>query len=320
VVLTALLLVSFLAAPLAASAQPAAPPRVGYLGNGRAPGGKPQEAFIQGLRERGWVEGQTVTIEYRWAEGNPDRLPALVADLVRARVDVIVLSGTPAIRTARAATSTIPLVFVSLADPIQLGFVTSLARPGGNATGLASQYEEIVTKQLELLKETVPRLSRVALLHHTQTAAGVVSEAETAVGRLGLKARTLKVAGVAEFESAFATGRSEGVEAIHVLPSPFLNANRRRLIDLAAKHRLPAIYEFKDFVEDGGLMSYGPSITEMYRGMAGYVDRILRGARPSDLPVERATKFELAVNLKTARTLGLTIPQSVLAIADDVIQ
>jgi putative ABC transport system substrate-binding protein len=243
-----------------------------------------------------------------------------VAELVRARVDVIVLSGTPAIRTARAATSTIPLVFVSLADPIQLGFVASLARPGGNATGLASQFEELVTKQIELLKKTLPRLSRVALLHHTQTAAAVVSEAERAVGRLGLKARTLKVAGVAEFESAFATWRSEGVEALHVLPSPFLNANRRRLIELAAQHRLPAIYEFKDYVEDGGLMSYGPNITEMFRGLAGYVDRILRGVRPGDLPVERATKFELALNLRTARALGLTIPQSVLAIADDVIQ
>lgn len=321
-VLTALvlLLASLLVGPPAASAQPIAIPRVGLLSNGSAPGGKPQEAFVQGLRERGWIDGRTVTIQYRWAEGNPDRLPALVAELVRARVDVIVLSGTPAIRAARAATSTIPIAFVSLADPIRLGFVASLARPGGNATGLASQFEELVTKQLELLKKTVPRLSRVALLHHTQTSAAVVSEAETAVGRLGLRARTLKVAGVAELESAFATARSEGVEAIHVLPSPVLNAHRRRLIELAAKHRLPAVYEFKDYVEDGGLMSYGPSITEMFRSQAGYVDRILRGARPGDLPVERATKFELALNLKTARALGLTIPQSVLAIADDVIQ
>jgi putative ABC transport system substrate-binding protein len=318
--LLVLILASWLVGPLAAGAQPAAIPRVGYLGNGSPPGGKPREAFVQGLRERGWIEGQTVTIEYRWAEGNPERLPALVAELVRARVAVIALSGTPAIRTARAATSTVPLVFVSLADPIQLGFVASLARPGGNATGLASQFEELVTKQLELLKETVPRLSRVAVLHHTQTAPAVVSEAETAASRLGLKARTLRVAGAAEFESVLGTARSESMEAIHVMPSPFFNANRRRLIELAAKHRLPAVYEFKDFVEDGGLMSYGPNMTEMFRGLAGYVDRILRGARPGDLPVERATKFELALNLKTARALGLTIPQSVLARADDVLQ
>jgi putative ABC transport system substrate-binding protein len=319
-VVLSLLLALVLVAPLAAGAQPAATPRVGFLSNGSPPGGKPQEAFVQGLRERGWIDGQTVTIEYRWAEGNPDRLPALVAELIRARVAVIALSGTPAIRAARATTSTIPLVFVSLADPIRLGFVASLARPGGNATGLASQFEELVTKQLELLKETVPRLSRVAVLHHTQTAPAVVREAETAASRLGLKAHTLRLAGAAEFESVLGTVRSEGVEAIHVMPSPFFNANRRRLIELAAKHRLPAVYEFKDFVEDGGLMSYGPSITEMFRGLAGYVDRILRGARPSDLPVERATKFELALNLKTARALGLTIPQSVLARADDVIQ
>lgn len=275
---------------------------------------------MQGLRERGWIEGQTVTIEFRWAEGNADRLPALVADLIRARVDVLMVSGTPAIRAARAATRTIPIAFLSLADPIRLGFVESLARPSGNATGMASQYEELVTKQLELLKETVPRLSRVAVLHHTQTAPAVVSEAETAASRLGLKVRTLRVAGVAEFESALGAVRSEGGEAIHVMPSPFFNSHRQRLIELAAKHRLPAIYEFKDFVEDGGLMSYGPALPEMYRSLAGYVDRIPRGARPADLPVERATKFELALDLKTARALGLTIPQSVLARADDVLQ
>jgi putative ABC transport system substrate-binding protein len=318
--LLVLLLVSFLAAPLSAAAQPAATPRVGFLGNASPPGGKTREAFVQGLRARGWIEGQNVTVEYRWAEGDPDRLPSLVAELIRARVDVIVLSGTPAIQAARAATSTLPVVFVSLADPIRLGIVASLARPGGNATGMASQYEELVGKQLELLKEVVPRISRVALIHHAQTSAAVVSEAEAAARRLGLKARALGVPGVPGFESAFETARSERAEAIHFLPSPFFNANRRRLTDLVARHRLPAVYEFKEFVEDGGLMSYGPSITEMHRGMASYVDRILRGARPGDLPVERATKFELALNLRTARALGLTIPQSVLARADDVLQ
>jgi putative ABC transport system substrate-binding protein len=312
---------SVLAAPLAAEAQPTKIPRIGYIGNGDPTTGRPtREAFRQGLRELGWIEGQTVTIEYRWAERNPDRLPALAAELVQAKVDVIVLSGTPAIRAARGATSTIPIVFVSLADPVTLGVVANLARPGGNMTGVASQFEELITKQLQLLKETVPKVSRVALLHHAEIAPTVLSEADTAARRLGLTARAVKATGKVEFESAFTTIRSERAEAIHVLPSPFFNAHRGPLIELVAKHRLPAIYEFKDYVQDGGLMSYGPSIAEMHRGMASYVVRILKGAKPGDLPIERATKFELVINLKTAKTLGLTIPPSVLARADQVIE
>ena len=310
-----------LAAPLVAEAQPTKIPRIGYIGNGDPTTGRPtQEAFQQGLREFGWIEVQTVTIESRWAEGNPDRLPALAAELVQAKVDVIVLSGTPAIRAARGATSTIPIVFVSLADPVTLGVISNLARPGGNMTGVASQFEELITKQLQLLKETVPKVSRVALLHHAEIAPTVLSEADAAARRLGLTARAVKAGGKVEFESAFNTIRRERAEAIHVLPSPFFNAHRGQLIERIAKHRLPAMFEFKTYVQDGGLISYGPSITEMHRGMASYVVRILKGAKPGDLPIERATKFELVINLKTAKALGLTIPPAVLARADEVIQ
>ena len=207
--LAVVLAVGVILAPLAAGGQPAGKtPRIGLLGNSAA-GSAPVEVFLQGLRKLGWIEGQTVTIEYRWAEGDPDRLPALVAELVQAKVDVIVLAGTPAIRAAQKATSTIPVVFVSLADPVTLGFVPSLARPGGNMTGLASEYEELITKQLQLLKEAIPNVSRVALLHRPDIAPAIPTAAETAARRLGLKARTLKVAEVAEFENAFRTARSE---------------------------------------------------------------------------------------------------------------
>jgi len=312
---------SLILAPLAAEAQRSGRiPRIGYLSNGNpAKVSTEREAFRRGLRELGWVEGQNVTIEYRWAEGNPDRFPALVAEFVQLKVDVIVLSGPPALHAARRATSTIPVVFVVLADPIAAGLVTSLARPGGNLTGLASQFEELITKQLQLLKEAVPTVSRVALLHHRESWPAVVSAAETAARSLTLVARTLEVEGV-EFENAFRTARREPVGAIHVLPSPIFYAHRGRLIELAARYRLPAVYELKPFVEDGGLISYGPNINEMFRRQASYVDRILKGAKAGDLPIERPTTFELVINLKTAKTLGLTIPHSLLLRADQVIE
>jgi putative tryptophan/tyrosine transport system substrate-binding protein len=261
-----------------------------------------------------------VTIEYRWSDGNPDRLPALVAELVQVKVDVIVAGGAPAIRAAQKATSTIPIVFVVLTDPVTLGFVPSLAHPGGNMTGLASQFEELITKQVQLLKEAIPNLSRVALLHHAEIPPAILTAAETAARSLGLTARPLNVAGVTEFDNAFKVARNERADAIHVLPSPYFNAQRGRLIELAARYRLPAFYEFRNFVQDGGLMSYGPSIDEMFGRSASYVDRILKGANPGDLPIERPTRFELVINLKTAAALGLTIPQSLLLRADEVIQ
>jgi ABC-type uncharacterized transport system substrate-binding protein len=319
--LAVLLMLSLTLAPLAVEAQPTRTPRIGFLSNGNPTTVSPQrEAFRRGLRELGWIEGQTVTIEYRWADGNSDRLPVLAAELVQVKVDIIVLSGRPAILAAREATGSIPIVFVILSDPVTLGFVPSLARPGGNMTGLASEFEALVTKQLQLLTEALPKVSRVALLRHPEIAPAVTSAAETAAQRLGLTARTLKVAEVAEFENAFKTARSERAGAIHVLPSPFFNAHRARLIELAARYRLPAVYEFKNYVEDGGLMSYGPSINAMYWGMASYVDRILKGAKPGDLPIERPTTFELVVNLKTAKALGLTIPPTLLQRADQVIE
>ena len=306
---------------LPAAAEPARIPRIGWLGNGSPMTAAPDlEALRRGLRERGWIEGQTVTIEFRWAEGKPDKLPALVADLVRLKVDVIVVSGTVAIRAARSATSTVPVVFVVLTDPVLTGLVSSLARPGGNLTGVASEFETLLTKQLELLKEAVPTLSRVAVLNRPELAPATQSTLEMAARRLGLDLRFYTVSGVADFEPAFRRARNEGAGAIHVLPSPFFNVQRRKLIELAAGYRLPAFYEFKEYVQDGGFMSYGPNITEMFRSSASHVDRILKGARPGDLPIERPTTFEFVINLRTAGALGLTIPPAVLGRADQVIE
>lgn len=305
---------------LAAGTSPAKIARIGFLGyGGPSPVPSQMEAFRQALRELGWIENQTAVIEYRWAEGDPDRLPTLVGDLVRAQVDVIVLSAAVAIRAAQKVTSTVPVVFVVLVDPVELGFVSSLAHPGGNMTGLASQFDQIITKQLQLLKEAIPDLSRVALLRHSGAVDNTLAAAKGAAQSLGLAAWTLSVAEVAEFEGAYKAASSERADAVLVLPSPFFDAQHIHLIALATKYRLPAIYEFRNYVRDGGLMSYGPSINEMFRRAASYVDRILKGARPGELPVERPPKFELVVNLKTAAALGLRFPQSLLLQVDEVI-
>lgn len=280
--------------------------------------GPMNEAFRQGLRELGWTEGQTLTIEYRWAYGDAQRVPALAAELVRLKVDVIVTTGTHPIRVVKEATSTIPVVFIVLVDPVASGLVTSFARPGGNLTGLASQFEDLITKQPQLLKEALPAVPRIALIHRPE-APGLVSAAEKAARNVGFSVRTFKVSDASQYENAFRIAQRERCGAILVLPSPIFSSQRAQLIELAAKYRLPAIYEFKEFVQDGGLMSYGPNMTRMFRGAASYVDRILRGARPGDLPIERPTTFELAINLKTAKTLGLTIPPSVLGRADQLI-
>jgi putative ABC transport system substrate-binding protein len=310
-----------LAMPLAATAQPTKSHRIGFLGNGDPTALSSQdEAFRRSLRELGWIEGQNVMIDYRWAEGNPDRLPTLVAELVQAKVDVIVVSGSPAIRAAQNATRTIPIVFVVLTDPVTLGFVPSLARPGGNMTGLASDFEELITKDLQLLKEAVPTLSRVGLFYPSVVPPALLTAAETAARSLGLAALPLNVVGPAEFENAFKVARNKRADAILVLPSPYFDAQHARLIELAARYHLPACYEFRNYVRDGGLMSYGPSIDAMFARSASYVDRLLKGANPGDLAIERPTKFELVINLKTAKTLGLSIPQSLLLRADEVIQ
>jgi len=320
-------LVGTFAAPLAAEAQSArTPPRVGFIGNADP---KTQRSsvteFVQGLRDFGLVEGQSVTIEYRWAQGDVDRLPALVADVAATKVDVIVASGSPSLRALQQATSTIPVVMILLVDPVSAGFVASHARPGGNITGLASQYEEIVTKQVQLIAEAVRPLSRILLLRHTSVGRPVHgpeigAAAATAAEKLGITARIFDVTDVAAVEGAFRAARDAGTQAMLVLPSPFLNAHRHHLIRLAASYRLPVFYELKTFVRDGGLMSYGPSIDDMFRRAASFVARILNGAKPADLPIERPTNFELIVNLKTAKALGLTIPLSLLLRADQIIE
>ena len=314
---------SLLVVPTSARAQPAGKKyRIGYLGNAGPTQGAPTlDGFQQGLRALGWVEGQNVFIEYRWADGNLGRLPALASDLVRTRLDVIHLAGAPAVRAALQATRTVPIVSAIMSDPVASGFAASLARPGGNVTGFAVQFDELATKQLQFLKETLPKSVGVAILHATPTPSPLILKAaEVAVQALGLKGRVFHVRDLPELEGAFRTARAEQATAMYVLPSPLFSRHRARIAELAIQHRLPGIYEAKDYVDAGGLMSYGPNYVDLYRRSATYVDRILKGARPADLPIEQPTKFELSINLKTAKALGLTIPPSLLARADQVIE
>ena len=309
-----------LAVPLSVEAQQTGRMRVvGFLGAGSARDSG-AEAFRRGLRSFGWIEGQTVRIEYRWAEGRLDRFPVLAADLVRLKVDVLVVAGPPAIHAAREATSTIPIVIVFLLDPVAAGYAKSLARPGGNITGLVSQYEDIVPKQVQFLREAIPNLSRLALLHHTSSLAATANASATAATNAGVKVHILEIGDDAGYEAAFRAARDAGAQAVHVLPSPIFAANRQRLIALAARYRLPAAYELRQYVEDGGFLSYGPNTLEMFERVGSYVDRIFKGADPGNLPMERPSKFELVINLKTAKALGLTIPPSLLARADQVIE
>lgn len=296
--------------------------RIGYLGNTNPTHHAPSlAAFRQGLRDLGWVEGQNLSIEYRWADGDLDRLPALAAELVKLRIDVIVTAGAPAIRAAMQASSTIPVVVAVMSDPVGEGFAANLARPGGNVTGLANQFENLVSKQLQFLKETVPKASRVAILFRTTAHPSATRKAAEAAARaLGLAARVIEIRDVTDFDGAFKAARSEGADVLLVLPSPAFNRHRARLAELTAKYRLPAIYENGEYVDDGGLMSYGPNFPDMFRRSASYVDRILRGARPGDLPIEQAERFEFVINLKTAKALGLTIPPSIQLQTTRVVQ
>jgi putative ABC transport system substrate-binding protein len=312
-----------LAAPLAAEAQPAGKVyRIGYLGNGNPTQSAPTlDAFRQGLRELGWVEGQNLSIEYRWADGDLSRLPALASDLVRTLVDVILVAGGPGIRAAQQATRTVPIVVAIMTDPVVAGRAASFARPGGSVTGLSVQFEDLATKQLELLKETVPNVALVAILDdHAVRNTDTQKAAEAAARALGLKARVFGIRDVPDLEGAFRVAKAEQANAMYVLPSPTFARHRARLAELAVKHRLPGIYEDKQYVDAGGLMSYGPSFPDMFRRSASFVDRILKGAKPGDLPIEQPTKFELVFNLKTAKALRLTIPQSILLGADQVIE
>jgi putative ABC transport system substrate-binding protein len=281
------------------------------------------EAFKQGLRELGYVEGQNVTLEYRWADGKFAQLPDLAADLVRLKVDVIVAVVTQASLAAKQATGTIPIVVIGVSDPVGSGVVASLARPGANITGTSSMTAAVVGKQLELLKETLPKISRVAALWNPANPifqAIQRRETEVAARALGVQLRILEARGPDEIERAFAAMASERTRALLVLGDPVFISHRKRIADLAANGRLPAVSGTREFVVAGGLMAYGPSFADMHRRAAYYVDRILKGTKPADLPVEQPTKFELLINLKTAKQIGLTIPPNVLARADRVIR
>jgi putative ABC transport system substrate-binding protein len=261
-----------------------------------------------------------VSIQYRWADGDLERLPALASDLVRAPLDVIHLAGAPAVRAALRATRVVPIVSAITGDPVANGFAASLARPGGNVTGLAVEFESLATKQLQLLKEMIPRLARVAFLHATTTPTpNTIKAAETAAHALGFKSRVFHIHDMLDFESAFRISSTEQTGAMYVMPSPLFSYQRERLAELALKYRMPATYESPEYVKAGGLMSYGPNFIDLYRRSASYVDRILKGAKPGELPIEQPTTFEFVINLKTAKALGLAIPPSLLARADQVI-
>jgi ABC-type uncharacterized transport system substrate-binding protein len=280
------------------------------------------EAFRQGLRERGYVEGKTIVIEYRWAEGKLDRLPALAAELVRLKVEVILTGAALATRAAKEATLTIPIVMATDADPVGNRFVSSLARPGGNITGLSALYPEISGKRLELLKEIVPKLSRVAVLGNStsRSHAQALNATELAAKTLGVQIQYLDVRDPKDIETVFQEASKGRADGVLVLSSTVFNSQRKQVVELAVKSRLPAIYYAPEWVEDGGLTYYGTNIAELWRRAATYVDKILKGTKPPDLPVEQPTKFELVINLKAAKQIGLTIPPNVLARVDRVIK
>jgi putative tryptophan/tyrosine transport system substrate-binding protein len=315
-----------LAAPLAAEAQqPVKIARIGYLAHHLAANPRLQEAFLQGLRDHGYVEGRNVVIEYRSAEGKPERLSALAAELVALKLDVILAAGTPQALAAKQATKTVPIVFAGVSDPVTSGLVTSLARPGGNVTGSSLLAPELVGKGLEQLKQAVPGVSRVAVLWQPgvlgeRTEKDMLQAAEVAARVLGVRPHFVEARGPEDFDRAFSDMTRARPGALTVLSTPMFVSERRRLVALAAKNRLPAMYPLREFVVAGGLMSYGPNDAEQFRRAATYVDKILKGAKPADLPVEQPTKFELFINLKTAKALGLTIPPSLLLRADEVIQ
>jgi putative tryptophan/tyrosine transport system substrate-binding protein len=311
--------------PLAASAQQAPIPVIGFL-HPQSPEGyvEPMRAFRQGLKNAGFVEGENVAIEYRWADNQTDRLPALTADLIRRRVAVIVAGGGHlSALTAKAATATIPVVFNVGDDPVRTGLVASHARPGGNLTGVNLLSNELGAKRLELLRELVGRLARVAVLvnpANVTTTEVTLRDIETVAHGIGLQYRVLNADTPREIDAAFASIGRERPDALFVALTPFFIVRRVQLVQLATFHRIPAAYGLRDFADGGGLMSYGASLTEAYRQVGGYAGRILNGAKPADLPVLQSSKLELVINHQTARMLGLTVPDKLLATADEVIE
>jgi putative ABC transport system substrate-binding protein len=278
-------------------------------------------AFVQRLRELAWVDGRNVAIEYRWAEGRPERVSEIAAEFVRIRVDVIVTVGTPPTLAAKQATAIIPIVFASASDPVGTGLVESLARPGGNVTGLSSQQVDIAGKRLELLREVVPNLRRLAILANVGNPSVVLDmgEAQAAARKLGLEVTTSEIRRAEDIAPAFDALKARA-DALYICTDPLVNTHRIRINTLALAARLPTIHSLREYVEAGGLMSYGPNVPDLLRRAANYVDKILRGAKPSDIPVEQPTKFDLVINLTTAKALGFTIPESFLLRADEVIE
>jgi putative ABC transport system substrate-binding protein len=311
--------------PFPARAQQPAMPIIGFL-NPTSPDANAERlrAFRQGLKDTGYVERENVAIEYRWAENQVDRLPELAAELVRRQVAVIVTTGGPvAVLAAKAATATIPIVFIVAEDPVRFGLVASLARPGGNATGINIFTVELVAKRLELLRELVPGAARIAVLVNPTNAAiaeTTVRDAKAFGRALGLQIQLFNVSTIREVDAVFSTFAHERPDALFVAGDPFLNSRRVQLAQLAAFHRLPATHALRDYAEAGGLMSYGPSIADAYRQVGVYTGRILKGAKPADLPVVQSNKFELVISASTARMLGLTVPPTLLATADEVIE
>ena len=321
--LIALLVLGILVTPLAAKAQPTVKVyRIGYLAL-NAPPNPFYEAFREGLHDLGYVDGQNILLESRWAEGRPERLPVLAADLVRLKVDLIVTAAVAATAAAKQATATkpIPIVMVNVFRPVEQGLVASLARPGGNITGLSNEAApELDVKRIEFLKAVVPSAARVAVLWSAAFQGRQLQDMERGAHVFSLALQSVEIKEPSEFEAAFTAMTRKRADAVLVIGDPIIFFHRSRVIHLAAKRRLPSMYPFREFVDAGGLMAYGPSLPDIYRRAAVYVDKILKGAKPADLPVEQPTHFELVINLKTAKALGLTIPQSVLVRADQVIE
>ena len=310
--------------PLAARAQQAMAklPTIGFLGSATLlVESQRVAAFVQRLRQLGWIENRNVAIEYRWAEGRIERFTELAAEFARLKVDLIVAATTPAVIAAKQATSVIPIVIATANDPVATGLVASLARPGGNVTGLSNQMADTAAKRLELLREVVPGLRRLAILGNVGNPGAVLDtrEAQAAASAVGLKATTFEIRRAEEIAPLFEALKGRG-DALYFASDPLMNTNRTRISTLALGARLPTMHGVRDYVEAGGLMSYGPSIVDQYRRAADYVDKILRGGKPSDIPIEQPTKFDLVINLTTAKTLGLTIPEPFLLRADEVIE
>jgi len=309
--------------PLAARAQqPVKLPTIGFLGpNTRSAASEWVVALVQRLRELGWMEGRTIAIEYRWAEGREERFPEIAAELVRLKVELIVTSGTPAVMASKKATSVIPIVFATAGDPVGSGLVASLARPGGNVTGISVQQDELAGKRVELLREIVPGLRRVAIIAYAGNPPSLVEleQAYAAARNFGLDAVKIEIRRMEDIASGLEPVRGN-TEALYVVSHPLINANRIRISTLALGARMATICGFREYVEVGALMSYGPNLPALFRRAGEFVDKILRGAKPGDIPVEQPTKFDLIINLTTAKALGLTIPESFLLRADEVIE